>query len=97
MQNQPWTTWQRFAAFTPDEFADAIDERLETLKMLLEPVKQAVSENRLSPLEGAKIASGVFGNVIGYDEFHTPQPSQTNILQTALMEQLRERDLAGTR
>jgi hypothetical protein len=64
------TVASRASQFDPHEFGDWIDDRLRSVSNILDTVKEQVSELKIEPLVGARIASCVAGSVFGYEEFH---------------------------
>jgi hypothetical protein len=59
----------QYAAMKPTEFGKNIEPKWQVAGRLLKHVEDAVEQQFLTPLDGARLISSITATLFGYDEF----------------------------
>jgi hypothetical protein len=59
----------QYAAMKPTEFGKSIQPKWQVCGKLVKQVEEAVEQQSLTPLDGARLISSITATLFGYDEF----------------------------
>jgi hypothetical protein len=59
----------QYAAMKPTEFGKSIEPKWQVAGKLVKQVQDAVEQQWLTPLDGARLVSSITATLFGYDEF----------------------------
>ena len=74
---------QQYASMTPAEFAESVEPKWKVGERLVNEVRNAVENEHLTPLDGARLISSIAATLFGYDEFILREVSPESLLSTA--------------
>ena len=72
----------QYAAMKPTEFGKSIEPKWEVAGKLVKQDQDAVTQQSLTPLDGARLISSITATLFGYDEFILREFSPETLLAT---------------
>jgi len=70
----------QYASMQPGEFSSSIEPKWQVGGQLVAQVRTAAEEERLTPLDGARVISAIAATFFGYDEFILREISPETLL-----------------
>jgi hypothetical protein len=75
---------QQYASMTPAEFAESVEPKWKVGERLVNEVRNAVENEHLTPLDGARLISSIAATLFGYDEFILREISPEALLASSM-------------
>jgi hypothetical protein len=75
---------QQYASMTPADFAESVEPRWKVGERLVNEVRDAVENEHLTPLDGARLISSIAATLFGYDEFILREISPEALLSASM-------------
>jgi hypothetical protein len=69
---------------TPAEFAESVQPKWNVGERLVNEVRDAVENEHLTPLDGARLISSIAATLFGYDEFILREISPEALLASSM-------------
>jgi hypothetical protein len=72
---------RQYAQMRPEEFSGSIEPKWKVAEALTKVVREAVEQEHLTPLDGARLISSMAAALFGYDEFILREFSPETLLE----------------